>query len=180
MLMKYIYQRYLPTKINTEIWKLEKEIHSMILEVVNQRVKGPYEKDLLQMILEGAQSYGVDIKGNMLSQEKFIVDNCKNIYFAGHETTAITASWSLMLLAANPDWQACVRTEVLHICKDGALPDADMLRNMKTVCSFIYQFRISLKKSSCLQILKCLYLNICSLPWLFKKHYDCTHLLCLW
>ncbi|KAJ0112763.1 hypothetical protein Patl1_00057 [Pistacia atlantica] len=131
--------RYLPIKINREIWKLEKEIHSMILEVVSERVKGPYEKDLLQMILEGAQNYVDDSKSKMLSQDKFIVDNCKNIYFAGHETTAITASWSLMLLAANPDWQARVRAEVLQICKDGALPDADMLRNMKTLTMVIQE-----------------------------------------
>ncbi|XP_031264401.1 cytochrome P450 714C2-like [Pistacia vera] len=131
--------RYLPIKINRDIWKLEKEIHSMILEVVSERVKGPYEKDLLQMILEGAQNYVDDSKLNMVSQDKFIVDNCKNIYFAGHETTAITASWSLMLLAANPDWQARVRAEVLQICKDGALPDADMLRNMKTLTMVIQE-----------------------------------------
>ncbi|KAH0980695.1 hypothetical protein GBA52_007872 [Prunus armeniaca] len=41
--------RYLPTKNNREAWRLEKEIHSMILK------------------------------------DNFIVDDCKNIYFAGHE-----------------------------------------------------------------------------------------------
>jgi hypothetical protein len=37
-----------------------------------------------------------------------------------------------MLLAANQEWQARARAEVLELCKNN-LPDADMLRNMKTV-----------------------------------------------
>ena len=114
------------------MWKLEEEINSMILKVVNQRTEASYEKDLLQMILEGAKSNN-DYYGQC---DKFIVDNCKNIYFAGHETTAITASWSLILLAAHPEWQARARAEVLKIVGD-CLPDVDMLRNMKTACIFL-------------------------------------------
>ncbi|KAK0582624.1 hypothetical protein LWI29_027802 [Acer saccharum] len=129
--------RYMPTKNNREIWKLEKEIDSMILEVVNQRIEqGSQDKDLLQMIVEGAESY--DISSNLISRGKFIVDNCKNIYFAGHETTAITASWCLMLLAAYPEWQDRVRAEVLEICKQG-FPDANMLRRMKTLTIVIQE-----------------------------------------
>ena len=47
-------------------------------------------------------------------------------YFSGHETTAIKASRSLMLLAAHPEWQAYGRVEVPEICGD-SLPDANML-----------------------------------------------------
>jgi cytochrome P450 len=97
-----------------------------------------HEKDLLQMILEGAKSYN-DYYGPSTDSfcDNFIVDNSKNIYFAGHETTAITTSWSLMLLAAHPEWQAHAHAEVLEICGD-SLPDANMLRNMKTVCIVLY------------------------------------------
>lgn len=103
------------------------------------------EKDLLQMILEGAKNYddADSLFSAGVSKEKFIVDNCKNIYFAGHETTAITASWSLMLLAAHPEWQARVRAEVLEICGDAIL-DADMLRSMKTVCYITAHIQIFL------------------------------------
>lgn len=126
-------RRYIPTKNNWEIWKLEKEINSMILKVVKERAAANYEKDLLQIILEGAKSYGdQESFPSDVSLDRFIVDNCKAIYFASHETTAITASWCLMLLAANQEWQARARAEVLEICKNN-LPDADMLRNMKTV-----------------------------------------------
>lgn len=106
----------------------------MILEVVKRRAEVSQEKDLLQMILEGAKNYGdhVDNQSLDMTRDKFMVDNCKNIYFAGHETTAITASWSLMLLALHPEWQARARAEVLEICK-GSVPNADMLQKMKTV-----------------------------------------------
>ncbi|KAB2595235.1 cytochrome P450 714C2-like [Pyrus ussuriensis x Pyrus communis] len=121
--------RLLPTKDNREIWRLEKEVESMILKLVKQRVEALNEKDLLQMILEGAKS-SADYNG--LSHNKFIVDNCTTLFFAGHETIASTASWSLMLLAAHPDWQARVRAEVLEICGDKPLNN-ETLRKMKVL-----------------------------------------------
>ncbi|CAB4321897.1 unnamed protein product [Prunus armeniaca] len=93
------------------MWRSEKEIHSMILRVATQlSTEAADEKDLLQVILKGAKNYGdADSLFSGISREKFIVDNCKSIYLAGHLTTAVTASRSLMLLAANPEWQACTR-----------------------------------------------------------------------
>ncbi|KAF0918583.1 hypothetical protein E2562_025175 [Oryza meyeriana var. granulata] len=43
------------------------------------------------------------------TREDFIVDNCKNIYFAGHETASTTAAWCLMLLASHHEWQSRAR-----------------------------------------------------------------------
>lgn len=133
----FIFYRYLPTRNNREIWRLEKEIARMILKVAKERNESPtHEKDLLQMILEGAKTCG-EYNGIPLniSSDKFIVDNCKNIYFAGHETSALTASWCFMLLAAYPEWQDRVRAEVLSVCK-GDRPDADMLRSLKAVIPY--------------------------------------------
>ncbi|KAJ9705546.1 hypothetical protein PVL29_003547 [Vitis rotundifolia] len=121
--------RYIPTKHNRDAWALQKDVRNLILKVVSERKElAAHEKDLLQMVLEGA-------KNSDLSQEatdNFIVDNCKNIYLAGYETTAVSAVWCLMLLAANPDWQARVREEVVEIC-EGRTPDGDMVRKMKQV-----------------------------------------------
>ncbi|KAK8479440.1 hypothetical protein V6N13_063231 [Hibiscus sabdariffa] len=124
--------RYLPTESNREIWRLEKEVRALILKAVNETKEETSKEDLLQMILKGAKSsdLGPDATDN------FIVDNCKNIYFAGYETTAITAAWTLLLLALNPDWQDKVRAEVLQIC-GGKIPDADMIRRMKTLTMVI-------------------------------------------
>ena len=76
--------RYLPTKSNRETWKLEKEVRSLILKVVKERKEGgASENYLLDMILGGATNDETD---------RFIVDNCKNIYLAGYETTAVSAT----------------------------------------------------------------------------------------
>ncbi|CAK9144620.1 unnamed protein product [Ilex paraguariensis] len=119
---------YLPTKANREAWALEKEIHNLILEVVKERKETGAEKDLLQMVVEGAENG--ELKMSQKEIDQFIVANCKNVYLAAHEASAIGASWCLMLLASNPEWQERVRAEVLEIT-GGRTPDADMLRKMK-------------------------------------------------
>ncbi|KAM7521955.1 hypothetical protein LguiA_011857 [Lonicera macranthoides] len=124
--------RHLPTKGNREQWALEKEIRKLILQVVGRRNEAGYEKDLLQMVLEGAKNSNFDQD----TIDRFIVDNCKNIYLAGYETTAVSATWCLMLLAANPEWQGRIRAEAIEICK-GQIPDADMVRKMKQLTMVI-------------------------------------------
>ncbi|KAI3991266.1 hypothetical protein MKX01_034585 [Papaver californicum] len=124
---------FLPRTLR-KIWRLEKEISGLILKVVKERREVKTEKDLLQMILEGANNESLRLQ----STDRFIVDNCKNIYFAGFETTATSASWILMLLATHPEWQTCVRIEVSEIC-EGSYPDFNMLRKMKLLTMVIQE-----------------------------------------
>src|ERR1044072_7577983 len=125
----------MPNQSNRQMWRLQKEISSKISKLIKQRQEETHDQDLLQMILEGAKNYEASngLLSNSVSRERFMVDNCKNIFFAGHETTATTASWCLMLLASHEDWQDRARAEVLEVCGNSD-PDANMLRNMKTVC----------------------------------------------
>ncbi|KAK1570970.1 hypothetical protein Q3G72_009980 [Acer saccharum] len=127
--------RYLPTKSNRSSWKLQKEIRNLILEVVNERKqKAAHEKDLLEMIIEGAESRNF----NQEEIDQFIVDNCKNIYVAAFEAIAISSTWCLMLLASNQEWQDRVRAEVLEICGDRT-PDYEMLKKMKLLTMVIQE-----------------------------------------
>ncbi|KAL4291715.1 hypothetical protein GQ457_14G021470 [Hibiscus cannabinus] len=126
--------RSLPTKSNREMWRLEKEIHTLILNEVNRKGGADSDKNILQMIIEGA-------KNSDLSRDEidnFIVDNCKNICFPAYENGAVPAIWTLMLLALYPEWQDKVRAEVLEIC-DGQLPSSGMLKKMKTLTMVIYE-----------------------------------------
>ncbi|XP_010541542.1 PREDICTED: cytochrome P450 714A1-like isoform X2 [Tarenaya hassleriana] len=119
--------------------ELGKRVESLIWETVQRREKEHvHEKDLMQLILEGACGEAGDTTGNEISYKSFVVDNCKNIYFAGHETTAVAASWCLMLLALNPNWQNLIREEVFRTCENG-IPDAESIAHLKTVTMVIQE-----------------------------------------
>jgi cytochrome P450 len=102
------------------------DINSQILQLVKKRRdetnNASAHRDFLQSIIESKMEFSDEI----------IVDNCKNIYFAGFDTAAVTATWCMMLLAIHPDWQSRVRAEVLNV-SDGQHLDFDMLAKMKTV-----------------------------------------------
>ncbi|XP_022750367.1 cytochrome P450 714A1-like [Durio zibethinus] len=130
--------RFLPNK--KKISTLEREVELLIWETVKGRQQERLDtsscrKDLMQLILEGAVN---EATVGEASPQQFIVDNCKNIYFAGYETTAVTASWCLMLLALHPEWQARIQAEVAQVCKNG-LPDADSISRLKTVTMVIQE-----------------------------------------
>ena len=101
--------------------------------------------DLLRSIVDGAHecpSYPGTV-------EDFIVDNCKNMYFGGHETTAVTATWCLMLLATHPKWQDGARAEALEVCGGRTAINFDDLRRLKTVrihllCALIILLQLAL------------------------------------
>ena len=113
---------------------MEKEIESLIWELVENRKRecsetSSSQKDLMQLLLEAAtsdESLGKDFS------KKFIVDNCKNIYFAGHETTAVATCWCLMFLGLHQEWQTRIRAEVAKHCPNG-IPDSDSLPLLTTV-----------------------------------------------
>jgi cytochrome P450 len=91
------------------------------------------DRNLLSAILHSASCSRVAID----EAENFIVDNCKSIYFAGYESTAVTAAWCLMLLGLHPEWQDRVRAEVHEVCRGQPL-DSQSLQKMKNVCSLSY------------------------------------------
>ncbi|KAL1557042.1 cytochrome P450 714C2-like isoform X1 [Salvia divinorum] len=122
--------RHVPTKHNRSSWRLQGDIRELILTLLKQKNEENMDKNMLGMILEGAESNNEPSPGAIT---KFVIDNCKSIYFAGFETTAIVASWCLMLLASNPEWQHRVREEVVGICRRKPL-DFDSVRHMKQVC----------------------------------------------
>ncbi|MED6169324.1 hypothetical protein PIB30_020458 [Stylosanthes scabra] len=117
-----------------------REVESLIWELVEKRKeecseKPSSKKDLMQLLLEAAMS---DSSLPKDFAKQFIVDNCKNIYFAGHETVAVTESWALMLLAVYPEWQDRVRKEVAQVFSNG-IPNADDLPLLKTLTMVIQE-----------------------------------------
>ncbi|TKY65631.1 PHYB activation tagged suppressor 1 [Spatholobus suberectus] len=154
VLFGFINLRFLPTKENKELWKLQKEVETMILKVIKDREAENQkssthgnQKDLLQIILEGAASATTDggrkgIFGPRYNINQLILDICKNIYFAGSESTALAIIWTLLLLALHPDWQQRVRSEIMEtydIMLPHSFHDMDKLRNLKALTMVIQE-----------------------------------------
>ncbi|KAJ1407194.1 Cytochrome P450 [Sesbania bispinosa] len=148
ILFGFLNLSFLPTKENKEIQKLEKEVDMLILQIINDREvqnqKNNIQKDLLQTLLEGVASdttLSSSGKG-IFNMKRMIIDICKNIYFAGFESTALAVTWTLLLLALHPDWQQRVRSEIVEIY-DNILPhsfhDMGKLQKLKTLTMVIQE-----------------------------------------
>nr|TKV96289.1 hypothetical protein SEVIR_9G419700v2 [Setaria viridis]TKV96293.1 hypothetical protein SEVIR_9G419700v2 [Setaria viridis] len=123
--------RFFPSTRNKQAWELHKEVHKLILEIVKESGE---DRNLLSAILHSASYSRVGIA----EAENFIVDNCKSIYFAGYESTAVTAAWCLMLLGLHPEWQDRVRAEVHEVCRGRPL-DSQSLQKMKNLTMVIQE-----------------------------------------
>ncbi|XP_068669472.1 cytochrome P450 714C2-like [Aristolochia californica] len=128
--------RYIPKKSNREAWRLDKEIRLSIIKVIKEREnrKEAVARDLLQVILNSVRDGYISKR----MARSFIIDNCKTVYFAGHETSATTVAWVLLLLAKHPKWQERVRAEIQEVF-NGRASDADMTSKMKVLTMIIHE-----------------------------------------
>ena len=62
-----------------------------------------------------------------------IVEECKSFFFAGKQTTSNLLTWTTILLAMHPEWQAKARDEVLRVCGSRDVPTKDHVVKLKTV-----------------------------------------------
>lgn len=146
--------RFLPTQENREIRRLEKEFEKLILNVIedrkleNQRLVNENRKDLLQLMIDSAVD--ADLSGWGILKKlrrkrkttKLIADMCSNIYFAGSETTALSVTWTLILLAMHPHWQERLRSEILDTFSNmspHSFQDTEKFRNLKQLTMVIQE-----------------------------------------
>lgn len=120
--------RFLPTKINRERWRLQKEIYGTILDIT-KKCSMSEGKSMIHTLVDGAKHGEL---GPSTPQE-FVVDNCKELCVVSMFIPGTTAIWGLMLLALHPKWQDRACAEVLEVC-GGHIPDAEMLGKMLVVC----------------------------------------------
>jgi cytochrome P450 len=82
-------------------------LDEIVDNVIAQRRRSHEDKgDLLGMLLAAR-----DDDGNGMSDAQ-LRDECKTMFLAGHETTALTLSWTWWLLWQNPDAAAKLRAEL--------------------------------------------------------------------
>ncbi|ERM95066.1 hypothetical protein AMTR_s00009p00250080 [Amborella trichopoda] len=110
-----------------QLFLLSKQVDSSFLKLVNDRRSNTdiQRTDLLGLLLRDGTS---EKERRFTSQE--LVDECKTFFFAGHETTSLALSWTLMLLASHVEWQKELREEVMEATKGETL-DSNMLPKLK-------------------------------------------------
>ncbi|KAL3537465.1 hypothetical protein ACH5RR_000831 [Cinchona calisaya] len=113
--------RYLPTKRNNRMKKVNGEIADILRNMINQRINAmkagePTGNDLLSVLLE-SNFQEIQHKGNKKNVGltiNEIIDECKLFYFVGQDTTGVTLTWMTLLLCKYPEWQERAREEVLQ------------------------------------------------------------------
>lgn len=99
---------------------LDNIVHGFIRQ---RRATGDRTGDLLDMLLDARDENGVGMP------DQQVRDEVMTLLLAGHETTANTLSWTLYLLALNPEAQSCLASEVRDVLH-GATPDAASLSRL--------------------------------------------------
>ncbi|KAG6539029.1 cytochrome P450 734A6-like [Zingiber officinale] len=145
--------RFLPTKMNTDSWKLEKEMKRSLERLIELRKKRSDEdekgkrqegnaKDLLGLMIEasaGKQRASPQLSAWMTVRD--IVEECKTFFFAGKQTTSNLLTWTAVVLAMHPDWQERARAEVLRVCgsRSDELVSREELTKLNTLGMILYE-----------------------------------------
>uniref|UniRef100_A0A1D1XX89 Cytochrome P450 734A6 n=1 Tax=Anthurium amnicola TaxID=1678845 RepID=A0A1D1XX89_9ARAE len=148
--------RFLPTKRNTNSWKLDKEVRRLLVRLIGarkERAAGgaegegskPGAKDMLGLLINASSGAGKKAPPAAAAAEQRgpegptaitlhdIVEECKTFFFAGKQTTSNMLTWATVLLAMHPEWQDLARLEVLRLCGSRDAPTRDHLSKLKTL-----------------------------------------------
>jgi cytochrome P450 len=97
----------------TAVKTLDRVVYRLIEE---RRKRGPGGEDLL-----GRMMFAEDDDGARMS-DKQLRDEVITLFLAGHETTALTMTWTALLLSRHPSVEARLHGEIVHEMPD---PDDD-------------------------------------------------------
>ena len=141
--------RFIPTKKSQRRKSLDKNITSMLRTLIERkrtlmRTGQTNSDDLLGLLLQSydensLQSSPHNKNGNKMTIKE-IIEECKQFYIAGQETTSSLLTWTMIILAMHPEWQEQAREEVLALCGKQH-PDAKTISQLKTVSTALYFFQ---------------------------------------
>lgn len=88
--------------------------------------------DLLGQLLQSiTENNGHNNNDGQMTEED-VVEECKQFYVAGHETTSSWLTWTMVVLAIHTEWQEMARNEAMQI-GEGQELDYKTLTNFKIV-----------------------------------------------
>ena len=110
---------WVPTPANRRCRRAVSQFDDAIADIVADRRASDEEfDDLLSILLAIDPDDGTDEPGGLT--ERQIRDHLFTFLFAGHETTALTLSYAVMLLANDPERQARLHEELDEVLGDGS------------------------------------------------------------
>ncbi|XP_062101692.1 cytochrome P450 CYP72A616-like [Humulus lupulus] len=139
--------RFIPTKKNRRRYKVDKEIKAILRGLIRKKQEAMEDEkevaqlDLLGLLLQKCQlkdqAVDHDHQDDVLTVDD-VIEECKLLYIAGQETTAILLTWTMIVLSMHPNWQQKAREEVLHLCGKQT-PDFDAINHFKIVTMIFYE-----------------------------------------
>jgi cytochrome P450 len=100
-----------------------RRLDETISRLVAERRVQPGERDLLSLLLASRDEHG-----RPMTDEQ-VRDEAMTIFLAGHETTAVTLTWTWMLLAGEPAVERKLHAELAEVVGD-RLPTVDDLERL--------------------------------------------------
>ena len=111
-----------PTPRNLGTRAARTRLDRVVREIIDARIQSPGGDNLLSWLLETR-----DEDGSAMSTRQ-VGDEVVTLLLAGHETTAITLSWTLYLLAQHPDILERLRNEVEAATNGGTMTGDTLAR----------------------------------------------------
>ncbi len=123
--LKWIADNRLPTSTHRSFNRSAKEIDEIVYRIIaERRANGSDQGDLLSMLLSAHDDDGSQMTNRQLR------DEVMTIFLAGHETVALTLSWTWYLLAQHPEVEKKFHEELDRVLGD-RLPRAEDVPQLK-------------------------------------------------
>jgi len=123
--LKWILDNRLPTPGHRRYFNAVSEIDRIVYRIISERRASGYDEgDLLSMLLQAQ-----DDDGSQMSDQQ-LRDEVMTLFLAGHETTALSLSWSWYLLATHPEAEQKFHAELAEVL-GGRAPDVSDLPKLK-------------------------------------------------
>ena len=122
--VKWILDNRLPTPAHRRYFTLVSEIDRIVFRIIGERrASGVDQGDLLSMLLAAQDEDGAQMTDRQLR------DEVMTLFLAGHETTALSLSWSWYLLARHPEVEKKFHQELTEVL-GGRAPEVTDLQNL--------------------------------------------------
>lgn len=121
--LKWILDNRLPTPAHLRFNKFAKRIDDVVYRIIAERhASGKDEGDLLSMLLAARDDDGSQMTDQQLR------DEVMTLFLAGHETTALTLTWTWYLLGKHPEVEKKFHDELDEVLRGRPITMADLPR----------------------------------------------------